>query len=311
MSFTDQVKHELTRNKSSHIAELAALIRMNGSIQINNNQLAVTVKLHQGELARRLYSLIKDNYDLDLEIIVQHINQLNYNKVYKLVLVPQSGIKNLLINLGFLDNNNDIIYRIKKDFNRQNESGKAYLRGVFLGGGSVNDPSSEYHLELRCNYETHAEDILSLIKKFNLKAYLNNHNSKYVVYFKCYNEIIKFLNIIGASNAQLKMEEIHLVKEVKNNVNRKVNAETANLDKTVEAAMKQLENIEIIEKTQGLNSLSVSLQEIAVLRKQNPFASLKELGELLEPSLSKSGVNHRMRRIKKIADQFKTNDHNG
>lgn len=304
MSFTDKVKHELTRIESSSLAELSALLKMDGSIQISNKKLAVKIKLYQGELARRVFSLIKNNFDLQIEIIVREVNHFKYNRIYELILKSQPGIKNFLIKLGFLDNNNNIEYNVKNEFIENEQARKEYLRGVFMGGGSINDPHGEYHLEIRCEYESHAKDIMKILKKFDLNGHLNQHNSKYVVYLKSFDEIAAFLNIIGASNSQLKMEEIHLLKEVKNDVNRKVNAETANLDKTVAAAMEQLEKIKIIENEKGLDFLSSSLREIAIIRKQNPYASLKELGEMLEPTLTKSGVNHRMRRLRNIADEL-------
>ncbi|MFW6268771.1 MAG: DNA-binding protein WhiA [Bacillota bacterium] len=305
MSFSDEVKHELTRIKSFQLAEIAALIRMEGSIRIINKKLSIKIKIYQGDLARRIFSLIKEKFNLKMEIRVRQVDYFNKNHIYELIVVPQKNIRNFLIELGFLDDSNNIIFRIKKEFIEDEDYARAYLRGAFLGGGSINDPHGQYHLEIRCTHKSHAEDLLLLLDKFDLNGHINEHNSREVVYFKSYDEIIKFLNLIGAKNAQLKMENIHILKDVKNKVNRKVNAETANLDKTVEAAMKQLENIQLIEKHKGLINLSESLQEIAILRKENPYASLKELGEMLDPPLTKSGVNHRMRRLKKIAEEIK------
>lgn len=308
-TFTDKVKHELIRLKEDRtqlkMVELAALIRMDGSIQITNRQLAVKIKIYHGDLARKVYSLIKKEYNFNIEIIVSRLNNFSRHHVYELILLPQKGIKEFLIKLGFLDENNDIIFQIKPEFLSNVEYRKAYLRGAFLGGGSINNPRSEYHLELRCDHESEAEDLLLLLNYFDLEAHKTEHKQRYVVYFKSYDDITTFLNIIGAHNSLLQMENIHILKEVKNNVNRKVNGETANLDKTIEAAMEQLENIQLIDHQRGLNSLAASLQEIAQLRRENPYASLKELGQLLEPSLSKSGVNHRIRRLNKIARKLR------
>jgi hypothetical protein len=147
-----------------------------------------------------------------------------------------------------------------------------------------------------------AEDLKILRAKFDLEAHQTQHKSYHVIYFKSYAEVVKVLNIIGAHQAMLKMENDHIVKELKNDVNRRVNFETANLEKSVSAAMDQLEYIDIIERKEGLDSLSPGLQEMAELRRENPYASLKELGEIID--LSKSGVNHRLRRIKKIAQNL-------
>jgi hypothetical protein len=224
------------------------------------------------------------------------------------VLTPQEGIREFLFKLGFLDHSNNIIFNIKDQFINNKECQKAYLRGAFLGGGSVNSPQSEYHLEFRCQHQEQARSLLKLLNKFNLGGHLTERKDKYLLYFKGYQEIITILNIIGAHQALLKMEDVQALKEVKNNVNRKVNCETANLDKTVKAAMGQLENIQIIEDNRGLDKLPEGLKEISILRQRHPYASFKELGQLLEPPLSKSGVNHRLRRIKKIAQEIRGED---
>ncbi len=314
LSFTDDVKHELTRfktnteNKLIHRAELAGLIRMNGIIQIINKELGIKVKFFHGDLARKIYSLLKDEYNFTAKIIVKECNHFSRQHLFQLVLTPQPGIKKFLFRLGFLDNETNISFNTKDEFINNKDCQKAYLRGAFLGGGSVNSPQSEYHLEFRCEHQEQAGDLLKLLAEFDLKGHLTEHNGKYVIYFKGYKEITTLLNIIGAHQALLKMEDVQVLKEVKNNVNRRVNCETANLDKTVKASMVQLENIELIEKNKGLNKLSESLKEISILRKDHPYASLKELGKLLDPPLSKSGVNHRLRRIKEIAQDIRGED---
>lgn len=306
MSFTDEVKHEIARKKSKELPELAALIRMDGSIQIINKQLAVKVKIYHGDLARKIYSLIKEEFKLEIQIIVKKDKHFSNNhNIYELILPPQPGIQEFLYKLGFLDKSNSLVFKIKEQFINNKQCQRAYLRGAFLGGGSVNRPDSEYHLEFRCEHESFAEDLVKLLAEFELEAHMTEHNKKYIVYFKKFDDIATVLNVIGAHQALLKMENKHVMKDLKNNINRKINFETANLDKTVKAAMLQLNDIELIEKTKGLQSLSNSLREIAILRKENPYASFKELGELLSPTLSKSGVNHRMRRIKKIADEIR------
>ncbi|MFP4021825.1 MAG: DNA-binding protein WhiA [Halanaerobium sp.] len=306
MSFTDQVKEELTHKDKfgyqEQLAELAALIRIDGSIQITNKHLAVKVTLYHGNLARRIYSLIKDRFGFSIEIRVRQDRRFNLSHSYDIIVTPQPGVREFLLELGFLSPDNSLVFHIKEEYLEARKLSQAYLRGLFLGGGSVNRPQSEYHLEFRCERESVAEDLKILLAKFDLEAHQTEHKGYYVIYFKSYDEVVKVLNIIGAHQAMLKMENDHIVKELKNDVNRRVNFETANLEKSVSAAMDQLEYIDIIEKKEGLNSLSPGLQEIAELRRENPYASLKELGEILD--LSKSGVNHRLRRIKKIAQNL-------
>lgn len=304
-SFTDQIKHEVVGKIEGNVIELAAIIRMNGSIQIKNQQLSIKIKVAHGDLARKLYSIIKDRYGFVTEIIVRRNNKFNNNYTYEIIIIPQEGLNKFLKMLGILEKKYSIVFKIADHIYKSEEKEKSYLRGAFLGGGSVNDPHGEYHLEIRCDHQTHARDLKQLFLDFDLQARISEHKEKYVLYLKKFSEITKFLNIIGASNAQLKMENVQTMKEVKSNVNRKVNAETANLDKTVKAAMEQLADINLIARARGLDTLSESLQEIAELRQKNPYASYKELGELLDPPLSKSGVNHRLRRIKKIAQQLK------
>ncbi|MFP4017304.1 MAG: DNA-binding protein WhiA [Halanaerobiales bacterium] len=306
MSFTADVKHEIARIKGEELPELAALIRMDGSIQIINKELALRIKIYLADLARKIYSLIKKQFSLDMQIMVRKDTHFDIkHNIYELFLPPQGGMHDFLYDLGLLDENRNLIFEIKDEFIKKRSSQKAYLRGAFLGGCSVNKPGSEYHMEFRCEHLGFAEDLVGLLALFEIEGHMTEHNNKYIVYLKKYDDITTVLNIIGAHKALLKMEDKHIMKSLKNNTNRRVNFETANLDKTIEAAMLQLEDIELIEARKGLNSLSKGLKEIAQLRKDNPYASLKELGEMLEPELSKSGVNHRMRRIKKIADKLR------
>lgn len=308
MSFTTEVKRELIQIKTEQIPELAALIRMNGTIQIKNRRFALKVKFYLGDLARKVFLLIKKEFQLEIQIIVRKDHYFdNRHNMYELFLPPQPGLGDFLFQLGFLDENNSIIFRVKEEFVNNRFYQRAYIRGAFLGAGSVNNPNSDYHLEFRCEHKGFAKDLMELLQNFDLKGHLIEHNNKYIIYFKSFDEVTTVLNIIGAHKALLKMEDRYVVKSLKNDVNRKINFETANLDKTIKAALIQLEDIELIETENGLESLPESLQEIALLRKENPYASLTELGDLLIPPLSKSGVNHRMRRIKKIASKIRVN----
>ncbi len=309
MSFTDEVKQEIARLPGNELAELSALIRMDGSLQIINKELALKVRIDHGGLARKTYSLIKEKFSLQIQIIVRKDPYFfgNHN-IYELIISPQPGLNSFLYQLGLIDQEHKPLFRIKERFIKERSDQRAYLRGAFLGGGSVNSPNSEYHLEFRCEHQEFAEDLVGLLANFGLVAHLSQNHNKHIVYLKSFEDIITVLNIIGAHQALLKMEDKYILKDIKNSINRKVNCETANLDKTVRAATRQRADIELIEKKWGLASLSNGLQEIALLRKNNPYANLSELGQMLTPVLSKSGVNHRMRRIKKIADQIRS-DH--
>ncbi len=182
---------------------------------------------------------------------------------------------------------------------------RAYIRGAFLGGGSVSDPEKIYHLEIVTHSDSYANSLCSLINEFGLNAKTIERKNNYVVYLKEGEHIVNLLNIIGAHSALLDLENIRIYKDMRNNINRIVNCETANLSKTINAAVRQIENIRYIEDSYGLSNLSPSLREVAELRLNNPDASLRELGEMLNPPIGKSGVNHRLRKLDKIAEELK------
>ena len=308
MSFSDKVRNEIIREKRlkncCHLAELAALVKVEGSLQIANNKTGLKMLSQKAVVARELYKLLKDKYNFMTEIRVGKKSSFDKGNYYIINIPPQERIKDLLIEIGLIDKNFSFNYEIKDEFLEKNCCSKAYLKGLFLAAGMIADPNSEYHLEFFVKYEDYAEELYPLFDKFSIDIKIRKRNDKYSLYIKKVEDIIKVLNLIGAKSAQLEMENARILKEVKNEVNRKVNLETANLSRTAIAAQKQLENIELIDKIKGINKLSGSLQEIAELRRENPYASLKELGEML--GLSKSGVNHRLRRIKKIAEDLKS-----
>jgi len=310
MSFSDQVRNEITREKNSeedcHLAELAAIIKVEGSLQIANHKTGLKMVSQKAVVARELYKLLKEKYNFKTEIRVGKKSSFDKGNYYIINIPPQEGIKDLLIEIGLIDENFSFNHSIKSEFLKKQSCRKAYLKGLFLATGMLADPNSEYHLEFFVKYEDYAEELIELFNKIDIDIKMRKRKENYSLYIKKAEDIIKILNLIGAKSTQLKIENTRILKEVKNEVNRKVNLETANLSRTAIAAQKQLENIEFINRTIGLNKVSSSLQEIAELRKENPFASLKELGEMI--GISKSGVNHRLRRVKKIAEDIKENN---
>lgn len=304
MSFTAEVKHELVRYKressAEREAELSALMRKAGSMIINNKTISFQLKFKYADLSRLVYSWLNDIYDLDVEVMVQkdHLKKTNN---YEIFLSHQQDLLKFLRKLGLISEQGQPDFYISPSFFRNKKLGKAYLRGFFLTAGSINHPSSDYHFEIRCDHKAQAEDLLKLMFKFQLQPGYTRHKDMFVVYVKDFKSISALLNLMGAEQAQLKYENSRVISELKENVNRRVNFETANLDKTVSAAMEQIEAIETLERCGKLQELPSGLQEIAEIRKKHPYDSLKELGERLDPPLSKSGVNSRMRRIKKTA----------
>lgn len=182
---------------------------------------------------------------------------------------------------------------------------RAYIRGAFLAGGSISDPNKSYHFEIVCRSIPQAEQLRDVINSFDMDAKIVARKKYQVVYLKEGSQIVDILNIMEAHVALMNLENVRILKEMRNSVNRKVNCETANISKTVNAAVKQLADIEYIRETAGLSYLPENLKEMALLRLEYPDAPLAELGTYLNPPVGKSGVNHRLRRISEMADSLR------
>ena len=191
---------------------------------------------------------------------------------------------------------------------KDDEERRAYIRGAFIGGGSISNPEKTYHLEFVTHSEEYAVDLSKLINSYGLNSKVIQRKNSYIIYIKEGEQIVDLLNIIGAQSCLLELENIRIMKEMRNNVNRLVNCETANLSKTVNAAVRQVESIKLIQSQIGLQRLPKNLREIAELRLNYPDESLKELGEMLDPPVGKSGVNHRLRKIEKIAEELRASE---
>jgi len=308
MSFSTTTKEEIarleTKNKCCELAELASLIRMDGTLQIStNHKYSLNIITENASVARKIYNLSKTLLQLPADIVVRRKLRLKKNNSYLVKIYPK-GINDLQ-KLGLVNQDGEIQSGIDKDLIKTRCDQKAYLRGAFLAGGSISNPEGNYHLEIITNDENLARDISQLLNKFKLKAKVSTRKNFHVVYLKESEHIFEFLALIGAHQALFEFENIRILKGMRNQVNRIVNCETANINKTVDAAVRQQENIRLIESTIGLKALPGSLREIASLRIEYPDSSLKELGELLNPKVGKSGVNHRLRKIDEIAEKIK------
>lgn len=313
MSFSSSAKNELSRitieNKCCSMAELAAFVRMNGTIQISGlENINLKFSTENAAIARRIFSLLKRIYKNDIEVVVRRNTQLKKNNNYLIVINNIDISKKALRETGFISKDNNVFspnYKIPKELIKKRCCKRAYIRGAFLGGGSISNPEKAYHLEFVTSNEVHSKELSNLINSFSLNSKIVIRKEHYVVYIKESEQIVDLLNIIGAHQSLLKLENIRVLKDIRNNINRLVNCETANLSKTINASMRQVQNIIKIKNIIGLEKLSPSLREVALLRLEYKDASLKELGNLLNPQVSKSGVNHRFRRIEKIADELK------
>lgn len=307
LSFAAQTKKELTMVESQSCcekAELSALIRMNGSVQLSNKKVILDISTENAAIARRIYSLIKKYFQAHTELLVRKKMRLKKNNVY-IVRIPaqvQEILKELrIVSEGFLFQS-----RIDKDIVRKNCCKRAYLRGAFMAGGSVNNPEgSSYHLEIASMYEEHCQSLVELANEFHLNARCIERKKGFIFYIKEGEKIIEFLNLIGAHQALFKFEDVRIMRDMRNSVNRIVNCETANLNKTIGAAVRQIENIKLLQKEMGLENLPDKLREVAEIRLAHPDMNLKEVGELLKGTVSKSGVNHRLRKIDELAEKIR------
>ena len=182
---------------------------------------------------------------------------------------------------------------------------RAYIRGAFIASGSMSDPSKSYHFEIVCNDENQAEHLKEMMNSFGVDAKIVQRKRTYVVYLKEGSQIVDILNVMEAHVALMELENVRIVKEMRNSVNRKVNCETANINKTVSAAVRQMEDITYIRDQIGFDKLPEGLRDVALTRLENPDATLKELGSLMADPVGKSGVNHRLRKISEIADKLR------
>ena len=308
MSFASETKKELTQvdaDDQSLKAELSALIRMNGSLSFANRQLSLDVQTENAAIARRLYIIVKKLYSYNVELLVRKKMRLKKNNVY--ICRVREEAKQLLTDLYIISNDFQFNHTIAEELIAKKNQKRAYLRGAFLAGGSVNNPeTSAYHLEVYSLYKEHGEALANLMNEFGLNAKTIERKKGFVTYLKEAEKISDFLNLVGAHQAMLKFEDVRIVRDMRNSVNRIVNCETANLNKTIGAALRQVENIRFIENTIGLDQLPEKLREIARLRVEYQDVTLKELGEMVSAGIvSKSGVNHRLRKIDEIADALR------
>ena len=311
MSFASETKKELTNLEVKECcarSELSALIRMNGSLSFSNRHLIVDVQTENAAIARRIYSFLKKLYNLQVELLVRKKMKLKKNNVY--IVRFSERAKEVLTDLNIIENGFTIIHDISEKLIQKKCCKRSYLRGAFLAGGSVNNPeTSSYHLEISSLYKEHNDSLCELMNSFGLKSKTLERKKGFITYLKEAEKISEFLNIIGGHNALLKFEDIRIVRDMRNSVNRLVNCETANLNKTISASLRQVENIRYIENTVGLDILPDKLREIARLRVEYQDVTLKELGEMVSSDkISKSGINHRLRKIDEIAERLRAGE---
>jgi len=313
MSFSSKVKNEICRyidvTREEAVAELSAIMKVSGTLALaGNKQLSFRVTTENPAIARYIFKLLKKHFNIHTKIMVKKSNSFKKSNIYMILITEDMDVKGLLTEVGVLKDLDGIMaldYGIPERIISNDKCKKSYIRGAFIGGGSISNPEKTYHLEFVTHNSEYAEELSKVINTYSLASKVIQRKSSYVVYVKEGEQIVDLLNIIGAHGALLELENVRIMKEMRNNVNRLVNCETANLSKTVNASVRQIESIKLIQKEIGLARLPKNLREIAELRIAYPDESLKELGEFLTPPVGKSGVNHRLRRIEKIAEELR------
>lgn len=300
MSFAGKVKQELLEQtgKSRHcqMAELAALFSSYGQVVMEEDG-DYTIKFATENLTvwKKCYILVKKAFHTVPDLSIRGHHQ------FLLYILDDEDAMAFVKEIQVLDG----AVTVAESLIRRQCCKRAFLRGIFLACGSVTDPHSRYHLELSVGSRDRAIRIQEIIGVFGLEAKIIERKSGYVVYMKEGAAIADFLNIIGAHVALMEFENVRILKEMRNSINRQVNCETANIRKTVSAASRQTEDIRFIHDTIGFGNLSENLSQIARVRLENPEVTLKELGEMLDPPIGKSGVNHRLRKLSEIAEELR------
>ena len=303
MSFTIKVKEELIGLGKEEKTELSAIIKMSGSLGISSQGLTLSVITENAKIARHIYELLATFYQVKSDIRHHQKTNLRKNRVYTVFL--DTNVEQILADLHLADSFFGIEAGIDQVILSDDEASRAYLRGAFLSSGSMRDPESgKYQLEILSVYSDHAEDLAALMRKFLLDAKTIERKKGSVTYLQRAEDIMDFLIVIGAMEAMAEFESLKLMREARNDLNRANNAETANIARTVTASMKTINNIAKISDNIGIESLPVDLQEVAQLRIQHPDYSIQQLADSLSRPLTKSGVNHRLRKINKIADEL-------
>jgi DNA-binding protein WhiA len=303
VSFTAEVKDELSRVMPEHVscrkAELSALIRIQGRL---SGSYRLEIITETAPVARVIVRLLHDIYQLKTEITTRRsVLHRTYN--YQITVPAQTGAEEAIRDLGILSQTG-LELGIDPRLVRKSCCAASYLRGAFLGGGFISNPTGDFHFELTCGHEALANGLVALLSKASIPARSIRRRSNWIVYSKGAEPILDFLALVGAHNSMLKMESVRVTKSVRNDVNRRLNAEMANQAKSIDAALEQVRAIRLLVEGRGIESLPPALQELALLRLSHPDVSLRELGEIACPPLSKSAVYHRVRRIEAIARTY-------
>jgi DNA-binding protein WhiA len=308
MSFASRTKtqlaHHIAESRGAQLAELSAIVRVCGTLKLKaRGQIDVQIATENAAVARLIFTLFKKVFKRQTEVVVKKNTSLKKHHIYE---IHVDYAVNELKEMGILTDEGGFLLEqnLPKRVLTNDEARRAFIRGVFLGSGSISDPEKSYHMEFVTHHEAFSEGFKELLNAYGLNAKVIVRKNHYVVYLKEGDQIVDVLNIIGAHKTLFEFENTRVVKYMRNSVNRVVNCETANLNKTVNAAFRQTEAIEVIRDRMGLEALPDNLRAIAELRLDQPELSLTELGQQFSPPLGKSGINHRLKKLEKIAEKL-------
>lgn len=316
MSFSSKVKEELyqteTQTRHCQLAELSAILQFSGKLRRKKNgtknSFFLEISTENSLVARKCFTLMKKAFNIDTSITVRQNGKQAKSVSYLLTIQKPQDVCDILMTLKWYE---ELFEREKENvlthslLLKGNCCKRSFLRGVYLTIGSMSDPEKSYHLEFVCQREEDARQLVAILKDFSLDAKIVLRKKYFVVYLKEGEGIVDLLNIMEAHIALMELENTRILKEMRNSINRRVNCEAANITKTVNASARQVEDILYIKEHYGFENLPDNLCEIAMVRLENPDATLKELGELLSPKVGKSGVNHRLRKLMEIAERLK------
>ena len=300
MSFSGTVKEELAAYVSSarhcQLAELAALLLYSGGVCDGGRHLCLDTE--NETVARKCFTLLKKTFNIETVMRCRHR------------LIPDDEAERRVTEALYLARTEDGKIILTKTVNvlliKHSCCARAWLRGAFLSAGSMSDPRKSYHLEYVCDEKAQAVQLRDVLSEFQIEARIIGRKKYQVVYLKEGEGIVEHLNVMGAHVSLMELENMRILKEMRNSINRRVNCETANISKTVTAAGRQIEDILLIRERYGFENLPDNLRQMAEVRLEYPDAALKELGGYLDPVVGKSGVNHRLRRLSEIADKIRS-----
>lgn len=310
MSFSYDVKVELEKhtsdNRHCQIAELAAIIHYQGNlIRTPQGQLTLQITTENPFVLRKVFTLLSKTFNIEASECENNTPKEKKSTVSTVSITQEKELMEIFQAIKLLDGEG-VLHQLRDRINplilKQSCCQRAFLRGAFLSIGSISDPAKGYHLELVCSRQIQANQLCQMMNIFGLEGKIVERKNHYVVYLKEGAHIVDFLNICEAHVALMELENLRILKEMRNSINRRVNCETANIAKTINAASKQIDDILFIRDHVGFSKIADNLREIAEVRLEYPEATLQELGKYLDPPVGKSGVNHRLRKLSEIAD---------